>query len=826
MNQARGHCGRAWALAACIEATVGLVACGGGGSDTAPPAPTPAPAPSPAPGPTPAPTPAPTPTPSPSTPLPEVLQLAGDDGEVGMPTQWRVGLATTAGLSFGWDFGDGTQADNESPSHTYLAAGSYTVTLTVRNAAGEQRMARTTQVINRTQGLRELACTNGAGRGWCRSVTPGGLSVESMAPGGLQGWGIEYPSFSYSYNFQPPGITALLKTSDGGRQWTVAAHPVASAQWTNVQARGNGLVDLWNADDMRWRSTDGGANWTTMPQFRWPVRSRVTGVRGLPQFLPSGHLVVAFTYEYEPTEWHVSADDGQSWIGPLASASLVGTPGGALLRLAVDRKSIQSSRDGGRSWVAAPLLPAPEYLDSLRPAGNGAVLALGYRGNRPYVASTLDGGVNWRVSDTSAWPSLQSIPTMYSQTMDASQPWLVQWWLGLYASADQGLSWRKLREPAAESIGGRWNARALSSDVLLFQFGNALEQSTDGGTTWQRIQKGGALANGWVHEGDGVVRRRAPPGSSALAQRSAYLGRAWGAVLSESEAASALRECLSTASSAVTEGRPVTLGPCLIDPGLLSEDVQRHIGWLRAGESGWGWVLLGNSIFRTTDGGANWQRSAQDFYGDRGFLNRLFVLDAQHAWVQAQNRSGLGVLLRTQSGGAAWEEMQTRTVGQVLAMFDARRGLAAYCGLGQGSFMCRTEDGGRTWSDAATPAGVQFLAGAWQTAAQTVWLQSSAGKLFRSDDGGLRWSEGGSLPIDCRDQVPSLRDIRFAATARIGWAVADCGYVAKTMDGGASWTLQRSGVWTDLRTIRLRDERTLEVFGPNGELLMTGTGGE
>ncbi len=41
---------------------------------------------------------------------------------------------------YSWDFGDGASSDEESPSHTYAAGGSYTVTLTASNDAGTSSM--------------------------------------------------------------------------------------------------------------------------------------------------------------------------------------------------------------------------------------------------------------------------------------------------------------------------------------------------------------------------------------------------------------------------------------------------------------------------------------------------------------------------------------------------------------------------------------------------------------------------------------------------------------------------------------------------------------
>ncbi len=42
-------------------------------------------------------------------------------------------------LSYQWDFGDGESSTENSPSHTFIAAGSYTVTLIVSNSAGQSQ---------------------------------------------------------------------------------------------------------------------------------------------------------------------------------------------------------------------------------------------------------------------------------------------------------------------------------------------------------------------------------------------------------------------------------------------------------------------------------------------------------------------------------------------------------------------------------------------------------------------------------------------------------------------------------------------------------------
>ncbi|HNM26992.1 MAG TPA: PKD domain-containing protein, partial [Saprospiraceae bacterium] len=50
-------------------------------------------------------------------------------------------------LSYSWNFGDGSFSNEQSPTHTYTASGSYTVELTAINACGASTLQQTIQVI-------------------------------------------------------------------------------------------------------------------------------------------------------------------------------------------------------------------------------------------------------------------------------------------------------------------------------------------------------------------------------------------------------------------------------------------------------------------------------------------------------------------------------------------------------------------------------------------------------------------------------------------------------------------------------------------------------
>lgn len=99
------------------------------------------------------------------------------------------GTATGTGpLTYSWDFGDGVTAgssNNSSSTHTYTAAGSYAVTLTVNNPAGQTATASSTIVVTNSLSVSVLAgflgpqgSTDGTGIGAQFNI-PRGTATDS-----------------------------------------------------------------------------------------------------------------------------------------------------------------------------------------------------------------------------------------------------------------------------------------------------------------------------------------------------------------------------------------------------------------------------------------------------------------------------------------------------------------------------------------------------------------------------------------------------------------------------------------------------------------------
>jgi hypothetical protein len=71
----------------------------------------------------------------PAVPVASFTVSPGLDGVAPM-TATFTDTSTGSPTSWAWDFGDGTTSTVQNPSHTFTAAGSYTVSLTATNAAG------------------------------------------------------------------------------------------------------------------------------------------------------------------------------------------------------------------------------------------------------------------------------------------------------------------------------------------------------------------------------------------------------------------------------------------------------------------------------------------------------------------------------------------------------------------------------------------------------------------------------------------------------------------------------------------------------------------
>ena len=291
---------------------------------------------------------------------------------------------------------------------------------------------------------------------------------------------------------------------------------------------------------------------------------------------------------------------------------------------------------------------------------------------------------------------------------------------------------------------------------------------------------------------------------------------------------------------------PLPLSADLVDAGF----VDLFNGWL---------VGRGGGLLHTVDAGANW---TDQWPGAAIDFTELALIDANNVWVLGTMLdlvpSGLGgydyrynsILLSTSDGGLSWQMRATPAVdlrsvdfispqeGRVagesgiyyttdggdswqrqatfsasrLKFVDTQTGWAAW-----DSTLYRTQDAGLNWNT-HVPAPYSLTAMDFVDA-DTGWYvshnagyQSLAG-LYGSIDGGISW---GALPTSLR----FLTSVDFVNTS-VGWITDIRGNIAHSVNGGASWNNQTSGVVQHLNTVTAIDVSNAWAVGVQGVILNT-----
>ena len=280
-----------------------------------------------------------------------------------------------------------------------------------------------------------------------------------------------------------------------------------------------------------------------------------------------------------------------------------------------------------------------------------------------------------------------------------------------------------------------------------------------------------------------------------------------------------------------------------------------------------GWAVgEGGAIAATADGGATWARQ------DSGFeltIRGVHFSDARNGWAVGH----LGLILRTTDGGRTWAvQGADAALGQNLIRVHASDALTGWIIAERGSFALRTSDGGETWerrffdntlprSDAFVMDGarawVAFKGGgalstadggeSWESlkGVNTVqigtsgiffadelngWIAGWRGKrqgvasgvqmvkyltdgfVARTKDGGLTWTR-----VDA-DTGRFLYDVAFA-DALNGWAVGSYGQAMRSSDGGATWTIHPTPTELTLRAVAHSTGATAWAVGEGGAIL-------
>jgi len=365
-----------------------------------------------------------------------------------------------------------TGSSLQSPSHTYTAAGLYSVTLTATNAKGSNTKTKI-GYITVTEPSAPVANFTGTPTS---GTTPLTVQFTDTSTGSPTGW---------AYFFGDENYTAPWTQVNASAGWSVrfGHSSVAMPDGTIVLMGGYG-GDSYKNDV--WRSTDNGVTWTVVnASAGWTVRYSHTSV-----VMPDGSIVlmggkIGNSPYFINDVWR-STDKGATWTQMNASAgwagrfshSSVAMPDGSIVLMGGNRNSflndVWRSTDNGATWTqvnaSAGWAARWGHSSVVMPDGS-IVLTGGQKSSSPNwvndVWRSTDNGAMWTQMNASAgWAgrvshSSVAMPDGSIVLLGGESPSSPYWLHDVWRSTDNGATWTVVNASAG------WAGRYCHSSVAM-----------------------------------------------------------------------------------------------------------------------------------------------------------------------------------------------------------------------------------------------------------------------------------------------------------------------------------------------------------------------
>jgi photosystem II stability/assembly factor-like uncharacterized protein len=204
-----------------------------------------------------------------------------------------------------------------------------------------------------------------------------------------------------------------------------------------------------------------------------------------------------------------------------------------------------------------------------------------------------------------------------------------------------------------------------------------------------------------------------------------------------------------------------------------------------------GFVVAGDTIFTTNDGGHSWQQShtfsSSEFNGASPELYSLRFNGKKRGWVVGSVSRGdniVGSILAiTRDGGATWQMQEAGTTQELIHIdfVDEKRGWI----VGAGGSILHTDNAGESWVRQDSRTQVTLYHVDFRNEKQGLAV-GEQGTILMTNNGGASWTA-----VDSRTRS-TLLSVQFISEDE-SWVVGRGGVILRSGDGGFTWVAQESG---------------------------------
>ncbi len=552
----------------------------------------------------------------------------------------------------------------------------------------------------------------------------------------------------------------LWKTHNGGITWTPTSDYLSTLGVTDIAidptdtsiiyiATGDGDV-IYTYSTGIMKSTDGGATWN-VTGFKWQTNQGLYMNKIV--INPANHKMLLVGHYNGISK---SLDGGATWSTPLTGHRIYDIqfqPGNVAMIYASGYKTIYSSKDSGNTFSTVYSAAGVNRINlAVTPANANYLYAL--------ESDSANSGFHALVRSVDGGKTFVSM---------SATPNILDWSpLGVGAG---GQGWGDMSIIASPA-----NANAI------FTGGINIWSSTDGGSTWTNKSRYTVLHNNPVYVHEDIHKLAFMPGSSSTILagcdgglfKSTNSGTAW----TDLSAGLTIMEMYSI-SSAQTNSTFVSSGEQdngsnLFNTGTWSQDISGDGMMTIVDYSNASTVYSAEydgKLFLSTNGGTAFSVITPDSGKVSGAWVTPYVIDKN---TNTTLFAGYNDVWKTINQGTSWTKISTNLTGTstdlVMAMAIApSNSNYLYVGMGTntgyntipGTFVFKTSDGGKTWSNitGSLPVASAYISAIAVKASDplTVWVTFSgyntSYKVYKTTNGGSVWTNvTGNLPnvpVDC-----------------------------------------------------------------------------